>query len=59
MDRSCLVSDYPWQEKEDKAFFRVSRISGERDVLLLMSRSCPHLVDAQYTANQVNQSPIY
>lgn len=46
-----------WKEKEDKAFFRGSRTSAERDSLVLLSRDDPELVDAQYTKNQAWKSP--
>lgn len=49
--------DYPWTEKYSKAFFRGSRTSNERDALILLSRSQPQLVDAQYTKNQAWKSP--
>ena len=42
----------PWSTKRDVAFFRGSRTSGERDALVLLSRSAPDLVDAKYTKNQ-------
>ncbi|KAG7205856.1 hypothetical protein KM043_007790 [Ampulex compressa] len=46
----------PWKGKEDKAFFRGSRTSSERDNLILLSRNKPDLVDAQYTKNQAWKS---
>lgn len=49
--------DFPWSKKESKAFFRGSRTSDERDALVLLSRSHPNLVDAQYTKNQAWKSP--
>jgi len=42
----------PWSTKQDKAFFRGSRTSSERDALILLSRRLPELVDAKYTKNQ-------
>jgi len=42
----------PWSAKRDLAFFRGSRTSGERDALVLLSRTHPDLVDAKYTKNQ-------
>lgn len=48
---------YPWKKKKSKAFFRGSRTSDERDSLVLLSRSDPKLVDAQYTKNQAWKSP--
>ncbi|XP_076247010.1 O-glucosyltransferase rumi homolog [Calliopsis andreniformis] len=45
-----------WKKKEDKAFFRGSRTSSERDNLILLSRSKPDLLDAQYTKNQAWKS---
>ncbi|XP_071487426.1 protein O-glucosyltransferase 1-like [Diadema antillarum] len=47
---------FPWEEKEDKAFFRGSRTSAERDPLVLLSRDNPELVDASYTKNQAWKS---
>ncbi|CRL02068.1 CLUMA_CG015162, isoform A [Clunio marinus] len=47
----------PWNKKKSKAFFRGSRTSDERDALVLLSRSNPELVDAQYTKNQAWKSP--
>ncbi|XP_066283817.1 protein O-glucosyltransferase 1-like [Branchiostoma lanceolatum] len=47
---------WPWEKKEDKAFFRGSRTSAERDPLVLLSRAEPELVDAQYTKNQAWKS---
>ncbi|CAD0195297.1 unnamed protein product [Chrysodeixis includens] len=49
---------WPWEEKENKAFFRGSRTSEERDALILLSRSEPDLVDAQYTKNQAWKSDM-
>ncbi|XP_063993133.1 O-glucosyltransferase rumi homolog [Diachasmimorpha longicaudata] len=46
----------PWDRKENKAFFRGSRTSSERDNLVLLSRDHPQLVDAQYTKNQAWKS---
>ncbi|KZC09459.1 PREDICTED: O-glucosyltransferase rumi homolog [Dufourea novaeangliae] len=46
----------PWSKKEGKGFFRGSRTSSERDNLVLLSRSKPDLVDAQYTKNQAWKS---
>ncbi|XP_063952444.1 protein O-glucosyltransferase 1-like [Lytechinus pictus] len=46
----------PWEKKEDKAFFRGSRTSAERDPLVLLSREDPDLVDASYTKNQAWKS---
>ncbi|XP_031830967.1 O-glucosyltransferase rumi homolog isoform X2 [Nomia melanderi] len=46
----------PWEKKENKGFFRGSRTSSERDNLVLLSRSKPELVDAQYTKNQAWKS---
>lgn len=45
-----------WDEKDGKAVFRGSRTSEERDALVLLSRSHPDLVDAQYTKNQAWKS---
>lgn len=45
-----------WQDKINKAFFRGSRTSSERDPLVLLSRENPELVDAQYTKNQAWKS---
>lgn len=48
---------FPWNKKKAKAFFRGSRTSDERDSLILLSRSNPELVDAQYTKNQAWKTP--
>lgn len=45
-----------WEEKQNKAFFRGSRTSSERDPLILLSRKYPELADAQYTKNQAWKS---
>ncbi|CAL1529373.1 unnamed protein product [Lymnaea stagnalis] len=50
------AEEWPWDKKEDKAFFRGSRTSAERDPLVLLSRREPDLVDAQYTKNQAWKS---
>ncbi|OQR74907.1 O-glucosyltransferase rumi-like, partial [Tropilaelaps mercedesae] len=47
---------YSWSVKEDRAFFRGSRTSAERDPLIHLSRRDPSLVDAQYTKNQAWRS---
>jgi len=49
---AAAAYDNPWSKKLDKAFFRGSRTSGERDALVLLSRKCPAVVDAEYTKNQ-------
>lgn len=54
---SAAAERFQWSEKEPKAFFRGSRTSDERDALVLLSRSQPDLVDAQYTKNQAWKSP--
>lgn len=46
----------PWSKKESRGFFRGSRTSSERDPLVLLSRSHPELLDAQYTKNQAWKS---
>jgi len=46
----------PWELKSDKAFFRGSRTSGERDSLILLARRCPGVADASYTKNQAWKS---
>ncbi|XP_050673455.1 O-glucosyltransferase rumi homolog isoform X2 [Leptidea sinapis] len=53
---TAAANKYPWESKKDKAFFRGSRTSEERDALVLLSRSQPDLVDAQYTKNQAWKS---
>lgn len=53
---SQAADQLPWTVKETKAFFRGSRTSDERDSLILLSRSNPELVDAQYTKNQAWKS---
>ena len=47
---------YPWSKKDSRGFFRGSRTSLERDPLVLLSRSHPELLDAQYTKNQAWKS---
>lgn len=54
---SAAAEDTPWSQKLSKVFFRGSRTSDERDALVLLSRSNPDLVDAQYTKNQAWKSP--
>ena len=49
--------DTAWPHKLDTAMFRGSRTSGERDPLVMLSRQCPSMVDAQYTKNQAWKSP--
>jgi protein glucosyltransferase len=46
----------PWSKKESRGFFRGSRTSSERDPLVLLSRTHPELLDAQYTKNQAWKS---
>jgi protein glucosyltransferase len=46
----------PWSKKESRGFFRGSRTSSERDPLVLLSRSHPELLEAQYTKNQAWKS---
>eukprot|EP00794_Sanderia_malayensis_P006115 gene6115-6819_t len=50
------AGEWPWNSKENKAFFRGSRTSDERDPLVLLSRKHPDLADAQYTKNQAWKS---
>jgi protein glucosyltransferase len=50
------ATKWPWKKKHNKAFFRGSRTSAERDPLILLSRAEPDLVDAQYTKNQAWRS---
>lgn len=47
---------WTWDKKKPVGFFRGSRTSSERDPLILLSRSKPDLVDAQYTKNQAWKS---
>lgn len=54
---SKAAEEFPWNKKLSKAFFRGSRTSDERDPIVLLSRSDPNLVDAQYTKNQAWKSP--
>jgi len=58
IDMCCWRSaeKWPWKQKYNKAYFRGSRTSDERDPLILLSRSDPDLVDAQYTKNQAWRS---
>lgn len=53
---SKAADKWHWGVKENKAFFRGSRTSEERDPLVLLSRSKPELVDALYTKNQAWKS---
>ncbi|XP_013148472.1 PREDICTED: O-glucosyltransferase rumi homolog [Papilio polytes] len=53
---SEAAEKWPWSEKKSQAFFRGSRTNGERDALILLSRSRPELVDAQFTKNQAWKS---
>lgn len=46
----------PWNSKSEIAFFRGSRTSAERDPLILLSRKCPKVANAQYTKNQAWKS---
>lgn len=50
------TKSWPWEKKKNKGFFRGSRTSSERDPLILLSRSNPELVDAEYTKNQAWKS---
>lgn len=50
------AESWTWEKKEGRGFFRGSRTSDERDPLVLLSRSKPELVDAQYTKNQAWKS---
>jgi len=50
------ATEWPWSAKRDEAMFRGSRTSAERDPLVLLSRQCPAVVDAQYTKNQAWKS---
>ena len=50
------ASKWPWDKKQQQAFFRGSRTSGERDNLVLLSREKPTLFDASYTKNQAWKS---
>jgi len=52
----AAAESYPWSKKADAAFFRGSRTSKERDPIVRLSRSCPAVVDAQYTKNQAWKS---
>lgn len=54
---SKAAEKFPWKKKKSMVFFRGSRTSDERDSLVLLSRSNPDLVDAQYTKNQAWKSP--
>ncbi|XP_065095116.1 O-glucosyltransferase rumi homolog [Ochlerotatus camptorhynchus] len=51
------AESWPWKKKKGRGFFRGSRTSDERDPLVLLSRSKPELVDAQYTKNQAWKTP--
>lgn len=55
--RERIIKKSPlWEKKLSKGFFRGSRTSPERDPLILLSRSEPDLIDAQYTKNQAWRS---
>ena len=56
MRTSIYKNSVDWKDKSSVAFFRGSRTSAERDPLIRLSRAKPHLVDAQYTANQAWRS---
>ncbi|KAH8357250.1 hypothetical protein KR084_012129, partial [Drosophila pseudotakahashii] len=47
---AARAAKLPWNAKRPMGFFRGSRSSPERDNLVRLSRRCPDLVDAQYTA---------
>lgn len=51
-----VANETEWGDKINKAFFRGSRTSAERDALVLLSREQPELIDAQYTKNQAWKS---
>lgn len=53
---SAAAEKWPWEKKISKGFFRGSRTSEERDNLILLARSNPELIDAQYTKNQAWKS---
>ena len=46
------ADQYPWEVKENKAFFRGSCTSAEKDSLVLLSQAEPHIFEAEYTKNQ-------
>ena len=48
-----------WNQKSNVGFFRGSRTSRDRDPLILLSRKSPHLVDAKFTKNQVDNIFIF
>ena len=52
---TSTASSLPWERRNTLGFFRGSRTSGERDALVLASRRCPGVLDAQYTKNQVGE----
>ena len=59
LHRKNLLSvseNWPWGKKKQIFFFRGSRTSSERDVLILLSRKDPDLVNASYTKNQAWKS---
>ncbi|XP_072318082.1 protein O-glucosyltransferase 1 [Eucyclogobius newberryi] len=55
-DLKKSATQWPWEKKESRGFFRGSRTSPERDPLILLSRESPELVDAEYTKNQAWKS---
>ena len=50
------AENFPWDKKQNVAFFRGSRTSSERDNLVKLSRDHPDLVDAKFTKNQAWKS---
>ncbi|KAM3966634.1 O-glucosyltransferase rumi homolog isoform 2-T2 [Aphomia sociella] len=53
---SAAADKWTWDKKEEIAFFRGSRTNEDRDTLVRLSHSHPHLVDAKYTKNQAWKS---
>lgn len=51
-DAANSTSEFGWENKINKGFFRGSRTNGARDNLVLLSRSRPDVVNASYTGNQ-------
>ncbi|KAK6621257.1 hypothetical protein RUM43_011563 [Polyplax serrata] len=59
LHRKSLTNEFikwPWHKKKSIGFFRGSRTSSKRDILVLLSRKKPELVSAQYTKNQAWKS---
>ncbi|CAG2111313.1 unnamed protein product [Medioppia subpectinata] len=56
MRESITKNMVDWSNKSSIAFFRGSRTSHDRDPLIKLGRALPHLISAEYTANQAWRS---